>query len=131
MCTSTLLLVFHPISSRPNFVAIVADDLGTGDLPCVRGGHKLVSCDEPSFGHPFAEMPNVAQLQAEGTRFIQAYTLGITCSPSRAALMTGRIPPQANIDDSGHLYGNHTGPTTTLTEALADAGYRTAHFGTH
>ena len=86
-------------SNRPNFVALIADDMGVGDLPCVRGGHALVSCDAPSFGHPFADMPNVARLQAEGTRFLQAYTLGITCSPSRAALMTGRMPPQANAND--------------------------------
>jgi len=61
--------------SRPNIVVFVADDLGWGDLSV--------------FGHPTQESGPVDRMAAEGIRFTQWYAVAPTCTPSRAALLTG------------------------------------------
>lgn len=72
---------------RPNFVFILADDWGWGDIAC--------------YGHDQLKTPNLDRLAAEGILFTQAYTASPVCSPSRAALMTGRFPAELRIH--GHL----------------------------
>ena len=113
-------------SARPNFLLILMDDMGVGDVPCVQGGSTLVSCEVPSWGHPFAEMPALSRLQREGTRFTQAYTQGLTCSPSRAALMTGLWPVRTTMGDPAVV---GLGRRPTVAGLLQQAGYRTASFG--
>ena len=66
------------IPPRPNFVIIFCDDLGWGDLSC--------------FGHPTIATPNLDRMAAEGMRMTHFYVAASVCTPSRAALMTGRIP---------------------------------------
>ena len=109
----------------PNVVLIMADDMGAGDAPCVPGGHPLVRCGAPSFGHPYAEMPALLQLGAEGTRFMQAYTMGRTCAPSRAALMTGRLPNRLPPPGGRKGFGEHP----SVSELLTQHGYMAGHFG--
>jgi hypothetical protein len=63
---------------RPNIILIMADDLGYGSLGCY--GSKEIST------------PNIDRLAASGMRFTDFHTNGSVCSPTRAALMTGRYP---------------------------------------
>lgn len=74
-----------PPPSQPNFVFILADDLGWADLS--------------SYGSSFYETPNLDQLAAEGTRFTQAYAACPVCSPTRASIMTGKYPARLDITD--------------------------------
>ena len=98
-------------ADKPNFVFILADDLGFGDLKC--------------YGHPYARTPNLDKLAEQGTRFTQYYSNGGTCSPSRTALMTSKF--SATYKDYPAAYG--FGNQVTVTELLKKAGYRTGHFG--
>lgn len=61
-----------------NIVVIFADDLGYGDLAC--------------FGHPTIKTPNLDQMAADGAKMTQFYAAASVCTPSRAGLMTGRLP---------------------------------------
>ena len=61
----------------PNIVIFFADDLGYGDLG--------------SFGHPYIRTPNIDTLEANGQRWTDFYVAAPVCSPSRAALLTGRL----------------------------------------
>ena len=61
---------------KPNFIVIMADDLGYGDIGCF-GGRDVAT-------------PNIDSLAATGTRFTDGYVSCAVCSPSRAALLTGR-----------------------------------------
>ncbi|MFM7923468.1 MAG: sulfatase-like hydrolase/transferase, partial [Planctomycetaceae bacterium] len=68
---------------RPNFVIIYADDLGYGDLSC--------------YGHPTIRTPNLDRMAAEGMRFTEFYSAAEVCTPSRAALLTGRYPVRSGM----------------------------------
>src|SRR6185369_14080787 len=93
---------------QPNIVMIYADDLGYGDLGC--------------YGSPIAT-PNIDRLAEEGARFTNFYSASPVCSPSRAALMTGRYPTRVEVpvvlgpDDKGLPDGE-----TTLAQVLKSAG---------
>src|SRR5579872_7361836 len=63
-------------SRKPNFLVILADDMGRGDVGCF-GGKDVVT-------------PNIDSLAAAGTKFTEGYVSCAVCSPSRAALLTGR-----------------------------------------
>ena len=71
-----LLSMSQALAEQPNFVLILADDLGYGDLGC--------------YGHPEAKTPVLDQLARDGVRFSQHYSNGPECSPTRTALLTGR-----------------------------------------
>jgi len=111
-----------PLASRaesvgkpPNVILIVSDDQGTVDMGCY-GATDLMT-------------PNMDQLASRGVRFTQFYVGAPICSPSRAALMTGRYPQHAGL--ANNAYGNHGLPTdqVTLADVMRSAGYRTAIFG--
>ncbi len=72
-------------AKRPNFLVILCDDLGWGDLGC--------------YGHPFIKTENLDRLAANGLRFTSCYSPAPVCSPSRVGLMTGRNPNRAGIYD--------------------------------
>ncbi len=98
-------------AKKPNFVFILADDLGYGDLAC--------------YGHPYAQTPELDKLASEGTIFHRFYVTGVTCCPSRTGFMTSRHPASypkymADFGFAGRV---------TVTELLQQAGYRTGHFG--
>ncbi len=114
--------------TRPNFVFFLVDDLGWGDIGC--------------YGSTFHETPNLDRLASEGMRFTNAYSACTVCSPSRAAIMTGRYPGRLHLTDwiTGHKRANPklqipdwnmrmNHDLTTLPEALKSAGYRTQFTG--
>lgn len=105
----------------PNIIVVFADDLGYGDLGC--------------FGHPTIHTPNLDRMAAEGVRLTQFYSASSVCTPSRAALMTGRLPIRSGLcsDRRRVLFPNSGGgiPDSELTvaEALQPLGYATACIG--
>ncbi len=107
--------------SKPNIVVIFCDDLGYGDLGC--------------FGHPTIRTPNLDRMAAEGMKFTQFYSAAPVCTPSRAALMTGRLPIRNGMcsDRRRVLFPNSGGgipaEEVTLAEGLKTAGYATACVG--
>ena len=105
----------------PNIIVIFCDDLGYGDLAC--------------FGHPTIATPNLDQMAAEGMKLTQFYSAAPVCTPSRAALMTGRLPMRNGMCSNKRrvLFPNSNGgiPATevTIAEQLKQAGYATACIG--
>src|ERR1039458_3640960 len=71
----------------PNLVIIMADDLGYGDLGC--------------YGPPSIRTPNLDRMASQGMRFTDFYVAACVCMPSRAALLTGRLPIRSGM--SGDL----------------------------
>ena len=100
---------------RPNVILIFSDDQGTLDVNC--------------YGSDDLYTPHLDGLAAQGTRFTQFYVAAPICSPSRAALLTGRYPQRAQL--ATNAGGKRAMPTeqVTLAEMLRDARYRTAIFG--
>ncbi|MDA1274103.1 MAG: sulfatase [Verrucomicrobia bacterium] len=115
-------------SVRPNIILILVDDLGWTDLSCM--------------GSQFYETPHIDRLAAQGTRFTQAYSACTVCSPTRAAVLTGRYPARLHLTDwiSGHvrphaklkvpdwtMFLPHA--ERTIAEALKPNGYISASIG--
>ncbi len=105
------------VNSKPNVIIILTDDLGYGDLTCY--GSKTIST------------PRIDRMATEGARFTDFYVASPFCSPSRAALLTGRLPARCGVPYV--LFpSEHTGlPTSevTIAEILKEAGYATACIG--
>lgn len=104
-------------TGHPNLIVILCDDLGYGDLGC--------------FGHPQIKTPNLDRLAGEGLRLTDCYAGAPVCSPSRAGLLTGRIPNRLGIYDwipqnsPMHLQSTEL----TIATLLKKAGYETCHVG--
>ncbi len=104
-------------SSRPNFVIVLCDDLGYGDLAC--------------YDNPLIETPRLDRFAEEGVRLTDCYAAAPVCSPSRAGMLTGRNPYRCNIPDwipegsPVRLQKNEV----TVASLLRGAGYRTCHSG--
>ena len=117
-------------AAPPNVVLIMADDLGIGDVSCYHAGP-----DAHAPGAVRFPTPNIDALAARGLRFTDFHANGPVCSPTRAALMTGRYQQRTGID--GVIYADpaqnrHHGlapAEVTLAERLGDAGYATAAIG--
>jgi arylsulfatase A len=123
---SPLVLALLPAAAPaadgpPNVVIAFADDLGYGDLGC--------------YGNPTIRTPNLDRMAAEGMKFTQFYSAAEVCTPSRAALLTGRLPPRTGMcsDARRVLFPNSAGglpaSEVTLAEALKAKGYATACVG--
>lgn len=103
--------------SRPNFLVILCDDLGYGDLAC--NGNKTI------------RTPHLDRLAAQGIRFTDCYSAAPVCSSSRAGLLTGRTPARSGIYDwipEGSPMHLRRGELT-LPAVLKQAGYATCHSG--
>lgn len=121
--------------NRPNIIFILADDLGWRDLSAE--------------GSSLYESPNIDRIASEGMRFTQGYAACQVCSPSRASILTGKVPPRHGITDwigaaSGEAWRererhNKLLPPKyehglrhdeiTFAEVLRQAGYRTFFAG--
>jgi len=91
LVAALVLLIVQPPATRaqaqrrPNVVVFLADDLGSRDLGAT--------------GSTFYESPNIDALMRRGCSFTQAYAACPVCSPTRAALMTGRYPARVGVTD--------------------------------
>lgn len=113
---------------RPNIVVFLVDDLGSGEVGC--------------YASKFHETPNIDALAARGMRFTHAYSAATLCSPSRAALLTGRSPARLQLTDwipgqkqinrktvAPDWKTNLDQERILLPEALSEHGYATGFFG--
>ncbi|MFW6107446.1 MAG: sulfatase-like hydrolase/transferase [bacterium] len=103
---------------RPSVVLFYSDDQGYADLGC--------------YGSTDIATPNLDRLAAAGARFTDYYSAAPICSPSRAALLTGRSPHAAGVPGNvraGKDVVGLPGEQVTIAEMLKHAGYRTACFG--
>jgi arylsulfatase A len=125
-CLIALLFLASPAFAQsskrpPNFVVIFCDDLGYGDLG--------------SFGNPTIRTPNLDRMAAEGQRWTSFYAADSVCTPSRSALLTGRLPIRTGMfsDTNRVLFPNSLGglPASeiTIAELLKTRGYATAAIG--
>jgi arylsulfatase A-like enzyme len=129
-CASGVLALASRASAapEPNFVLILADDLGWTDLAC--------------YGSKLYETPNIDQLARDGVKFTQNYSACTVCSPTRAALLTGKYPARLHITDwiPGEMPDNPKLivpdwtkylplDETTMADVFHNAGYATASLG--
>lgn len=104
-------------TKKPNVVILLADDLGYGDLS--------------SYGSQETRTPVLDKLAAQGMRFTNFYAASAVCSPSRAALLTGRFSLRAGVyswihpSQKMHLHTDEI----TIAELVKQAGYNTGHMG--
>ena len=104
-------------SSRPNILMIVADDHGTDALGC--------------YGNPVIRTPHLDALAAAGTRFTNAFCTTASCSPSRAAILSGMHGHRNGMYGLQHQVHHFQSfdYIKGLPVLLAEAGYRTARVG--
>ncbi len=114
--------MWSAFAGQPNVVIILADDLGYGDLSCYGG--KIPT-------------PNLDRMAVEGLRHTDFHSNGAVCSPSRAALMSGRYQQRCGVDgvvtaDPGmaaYQFGLDAEKETTLPAVMSGAGYKAGLFG--
>ncbi|MBO9610164.1 MAG: sulfatase-like hydrolase/transferase [Paenibacillaceae bacterium] len=103
---------------KPNFIVVYCDDLGYGDLGC--------------FGSDVIRTPHLDALAADGAQLTTWYSNSPVCSPSRAALLTGKYPLKTGVN---HILGGRRGTNgldpelKTIAQRFQEQGYRTAGFG--
>jgi arylsulfatase A-like enzyme len=104
-------------ASRPNVILIMTDDMGYGDLR--------------SYGGTDIRTPHIDRLATDGVRLTDAYANGVLCSPTRAALISGRYPQRNAIETALGPEGTRGLPVngSSLPQLLRDRGYRTALVG--
>lgn len=103
---------------RPNILIVYSDDQGYGDLGC--------------YGSAEMHSPNIDALAASGVRFDHWYSNAPVCSPSRAALLTGRYPQRTGLPSNSARGLDDEGmkpDEVTIAELLKPLGYRTGAFG--
>jgi len=112
-------VVKNKLSTRPNIIYILADDLGYGDLSC--------------YGQKKFSTPNIDKLAAEGIRFTNHYAGCAVSAPSRSSLLTGLHTGHTPIRGNKSVEPEGQWPlpaeTVTFPELLLQAGYKTGAFG--
>ena len=117
-----ILTELNTAADSPNFIIIMADDMGYGDASCYGGKIKT---------------PQLDRMAEEGMRFTDFHSSGNVCSPTRAGLMTGRYQQRAGIPGvidadpkiGAHYHGLHPDKEVTFSKLLRQAGYATAIIG--
>ncbi|MFO7826347.1 MAG: sulfatase [Cyclobacterium sp.] len=110
-----------PKADPPNIIVIFADDLGYGDLGV--------------FGHPSNQTPHLDRMAFEGQKWTNFYVAAPVCTPSRAGLLTGRLPIRSGMssDKRRVLFPDSNGglpqSEITIARALKESGYQTAAVG--
>lgn len=111
-------------NNKPNIIIMIMDDVGWGDLGC--------------YGNPSRETPNLDRMAAEGMLFTDFYTASAICSPSRAALLSGRLPVRNGFYSTQHARNSYTpqeivgginDSEVLFSEVLHKAGYKTKIVG--
>ena len=108
-------------AAPPNFVIMFADDLGYGDLGI--------------FGHPTIATPHLDRMAQEGQKWTDFYAAASVCTPSRAALLTGRLPIRSGMANDRvrvlfqDSFGGLPAEEVTIAETLKPLGYATAAVG--
>ncbi len=108
-------------ANKPNFIVIFADDLGYGDLGI--------------FGNPVINTPHLDKMAVEGQKWTSFYVAAPVCTPSRAGLLTGRLPIRSGMcsDKRRVLFPDSNGglpqSEITIARALKENGYQTAAVG--
>ncbi len=110
----------HGMPDRPNILMILVDDLGYGDLS--------------SFGATDMQTPNIDRLMSDGMRFNEFYANCCVCSPTRAALLSGRYPEMIGIPGvvrtrPENNFGFLTPDSVMLPELFRREGYHTSLIG--
>ena len=106
---------------KPNFIVVFVDDMGYGDLG--------------SYGHPTINTPNLDKMAYEGQKWTQFYSASSVCTPSRAAILTGRLPIRNGMIGKRNrvLFPNSKyglpNSEITIAEKLKESGYKTAAIG--
>ena len=119
VCGGVTLAAEAAAPAKPNVIIILTDDQGSVDAGCY-GAKDLVT-------------PAIDGLAARGVRFTQFYSAAPVCSPSRAALLTGRYPLRCGVPDNCASHRGKPGALSasevTLAETFKTAGYTTAQIG--
>jgi len=110
----------YAAADKPNFLLILADDLGYGDVSTYHASD--------------VRTPNIDRIAAEGMRFTTMRANCTVCSPSRAALLTGRYPDRVGVPgvirtNPADSWGYLAPGVPTLADALKQVGYQTAIVG--
>lgn len=85
LLVSSTELIAQNKAAQPNIIFLLVDDMGIVDLGC--------------YGSKYHETPNIDALAASGIKFMNTYTAGTVCSPTRASIMTGRYPTRTGVTD--------------------------------
>ncbi|XP_077436877.1 arylsulfatase D isoform X1 [Vanacampus margaritifer] len=116
-------IIANESARRPNFVLVMVDDLGIGDVGC--------------YGNDTIRTPNIDKLASEGVKLTQHIAAASLCTPSRAAFMTGRYAVRSGMAGSGRVRvnlflggsGGLPPEETTFAKRLQQQGYTTGLVG--
>ena len=120
LCIGAVAIVMRVIAAsaampaQPNIILIMTDDQGYGQLACQ--------------GHPWLDTPHLDALHKESTSFSD-FHMSPTCSPSRAALLTGNVPFKNGVTHTGGARARMALSAVTLPQYLKQAGYTSGIFG--
>jgi arylsulfatase A len=137
-----LLPLFIMAERPPNFLLIVVDDLGFGDIVALRGDRPWTNAVPVPEGVSPPRTPHLDALAASGRVLTDFYSNASLCSPTRAALLTARYQQRSGVSSvlgqlgraldrvgKGDVFDGWAAREVVLVQHLRESGYRTAMFG--